>query len=110
MDLKCAKNSIEHRLTPPFSPKTNGMVERANGIIKSNTMLKNKYQTINEMNNDLSRFLCFYNFNRRHGSIRKELKVKTPFNAVEKWYQLKPEIFKSTPEQFKNINLNLNQN
>jgi hypothetical protein len=31
---------------------------------------------------------------RRHGSLRKELNVKTPFNAIEKWYQLKPELFK----------------
>jgi len=42
----------------------------------------------------LDKFLIFYNLHRRHGSIRKELKVKTPFNAIEKWYQLKPEIFK----------------
>ena len=62
------------------------------------------------MKNDLTKFLSFYNFNRRHGSIRKELKVKTPFNAIEKWYQLKPEIFKITPNQFKNNILNLNQN
>ena len=60
--------------------------------------------------NDLFRFLIFYNINRRHGSIRKELKVKTPFNAVEKWYQLKPEIFKKIPNEFKNNILNLNQN
>ena len=37
MDVKCIKNNIEHRLTEPFTPKTNGMVERVNGIIKSNT-------------------------------------------------------------------------
>jgi hypothetical protein len=46
---------------------------------------------------------------RRHGSLRKELKVKTPFNAVEKWYQLDPEIFSETPEDFKIKLLNLNQ-
>ena len=61
------------------------------------------------MKNDLSKFLTFYNLYRRHELIRKELKVKTPFNAVEKWYQLKPEIFKITPEQFKNKILNLNK-
>ena len=62
------------------------------------------------MKKDLTKFLSFYNFNRRHGSIRKKLKVKTPFNAIEKWYQFKPEIFKITPNEFKNNNLNLNQN
>jgi len=59
---------------------------------------------------DLTKFLSFYNLNRRHGSLRKELNAKTPFNAIEKWYQLKPEIFKIRPNEFKNIILNLNQN
>jgi hypothetical protein len=34
----------------------------------------------------LDKFLIFYNLHRRNGSIRKELKVKTPFNAIEKSY------------------------
>ena len=85
-------------------------MERVNGTIKNNTILKTQYQSLDEMKNDLTKFLWFYNFNRRHGSIRNELKVKTPFNAIEKWYQLKPEIFKITPNQFKKIMLNLNQN
>jgi len=28
--------------------------------------------------------------------------VKTPFQAVEKWFMLKPEIFKQNPSEFKN--------
>lgn len=40
----------------------------------------------------------FYNLYRSHGSLRKELKVKTPLNAVQKWYDLKPEIFREKPE------------
>ena len=110
MDIKCLENNIQHRLTAPFTPKTNGMVERVNGTIKNNTILKTQYQSLDEMKKDLTKFLSFYNFNRRHGSIRKELKVKTPFNAIEKWHQLKPEIFKITPSQFKNNILNLDQN
>ena len=39
---------------------------------------------------------------RRHGGVRKELNVKTPFNAIEKWYELKPEIFIEKPIDFKN--------
>ena len=107
VDLKCEENNIEHRLTPPFSPKTNGMVERVNGIIKNETILKNKYNNNVEMNEDLARFLIAYNLYRRHGSLRKELKVKTPFDAIEKWYQLKPEIFKEKPNEFKNKLINL---
>lgn len=69
------------------------MVERANGTIKNNTILKFDYKNKLELTNDLIRFLIFYNLYRRHGSLRKELKVKTPFQVVEKWFELKPEIF-----------------
>ncbi len=109
MDVKCIENKIQHRLTKPFTPKTNGMVERANGTIKNNTILKTQYQSFDEMKTDLNKFLMFYNIYRRHGSIRKELKVKTPFNAIEKWYELKPEIFKITPDEFKNKILTFNK-
>jgi transposase InsO family protein len=109
MDEKCAVNTIEHRLTKPSTPKTNGMVERVNGTIKNNTILKTKYQSKEEMENDMDDFLCFYNLYRRHGSLRKELNVKTPIQALEKWYLLEPELFKITPKQFENNLLNLKQ-
>jgi hypothetical protein len=47
--------------------------------------------------------LLFYNFNRRHGSLRKELKVRTPFDAVQSWFHDKPEIFKILPNMFQDI-------
>lgn len=106
LDIKCKENNIEHRLTKPCTPKTNGMVERVNGTIKSNTILLNNYKNPAEMHNDLNGFLVYYNINRRHGSLRKELNVKTPFQAIEKWYQLKPEIFKIEPTEFKNKLIN----
>lgn len=109
MDVKCRKNGILHRLTAVCTPKTNGMVERVNGTIKKATILKTKYDTKEEMGKDLEKFLINYNFYRRHGSLRKELNVKTPYQAIEKWYELKPEIFKITPHQFKINQLNLNQ-
>jgi len=33
--------------------------------------------------------------------------VKTPFQVVEKWYEIEPELFKTTPNEFKNKILNL---
>ncbi|TAG54312.1 MAG: transposase [Cytophagales bacterium] len=33
MNEKCTEITIQHRLTEPFTPKTNGMVERVNGVI-----------------------------------------------------------------------------
>ena len=110
LDLKCIKNGIDHRLTKPATPKTNGMVERVNGTIKNATILKTDYADGAEMNKDLMDFLCYYNLYRRHGSLRKELDVKTPFQAVEKWHVLKPELFKIEPQEFKNKILTLNKN
>lgn len=107
MDKKCTKYNIEHRLTKPATPKTNGMVERANGTIKNNTILKTKYQNEQQMKKDIMEFLGYYNLYRRHGSLRKELDVKTPFQAVEKWYEIEPELFKKTPQEFKNKILSL---
>ena len=107
LDVLCEKNKIDHRCTKPFTPKTNGMVEKANDIIKRGTIKKTSYKSLEEMNEDLMNFLVHYNLYRRHGSLRKELKVKTPFNAVEKWYELDPEIFNQTPRDFKNKILNL---
>ena len=110
LDEVCKTNHIEHRLTQPNTPKTNGMVERANGIIKKETILKENYANKEEMNDALMAFLVYYMLYRRHGGVIKELNVKTPFQAVEKWFILKPEIFRVSPEEFKNKILNLNQN
>jgi transposase-like protein len=112
LDVICQKNDIDHRCTKPFTPKTNGMVEKANDIIKKGTIKKTKYDSLKEMNIDLMNFLIHYNLYRRHGSLRRELNVKTPLNAVEKWYELDPDIFKENPLQFKIkiLNLKLNNN
>lgn len=107
LDVVCLKNNIDHRCTKPFTPKTNGMVERANGIIKNGTIKKTKYSDLEEMNIDLMNFLVHYNLYRRHGSLRRELKVKTPFDAIEKWFKLDPEIFKEKTDLFKQKILNL---
>jgi len=101
LDVICSENNIDHRCTKPFTPKTNGMVEKANDIIKTHTIKRTHYDSLEEMNDDLMRFLVHYNLYRRHGSLRRELKVKTPFDAVEKWHELDREIFKEKPDDFK---------
>ncbi|MBP8960388.1 MAG: DDE-type integrase/transposase/recombinase [Bacteroidales bacterium] len=90
LDEVCKANHIEHRLTQPNAPKTNGRVERANGIIKKGTILKENYANKEEMNEALMAFLVYYMRYRRHGGVRKEMGVKTSFQAVEKWFMLKP--------------------
>lgn len=107
LDMVCKENNIEHRLTKPNTPKTNGMVERVNGTIKNGTILKENYTNKEEMNNALMAFIVHYMLYKRHGGLRRELNVKTPYQAVEKWFELKPEIFNQTPLEFKNKILNL---
>jgi len=109
LDIVCQDNKIDHRLTKPATPKTNGMVERVNGTIKNGTILKEKYENLNEMISALNVFLIHYMLYRRHGGVRKELNVKTPFKALEKWYELKPELFNQNPSDFKIKLLNLEQ-
>ncbi len=100
-DKLCKKYSIEHRLIEPFSPQTNGMVERVNGTIKEATVKVNTYHSFKEMATDLNRFLLYYLFNRRHGSLKKELGVRTPYEALKKWYNLEPTLFKIHPDLFR---------
>ena len=76
------------------------MVEKANEIIKKATVKKQKYETVSEMEKDLSSFLVYYNLYRRHGSLRRELNVRTPLDAVVKWHERKPELFTETPYEF----------
>jgi transposase InsO family protein len=109
-DLECKKdteNPIIHRLTAPHTPKTNGMVERANGIIKNNTILKYDYENAHEMRISLAKFMLFYNFERRHGSLQKEINARTPFDALKFWYEKNNAKFFKNPAQFKNYLLYL---
>lgn len=53
------------------------------------------------MEENIMQFVGFYNLYRRHGSLRKELNVKTPYDALEKWYLLEPELFILKPMNFK---------
>lgn len=109
-DEKCKEYQIDHRLTRPATPKTNGMVERVNGIIKSATIAKVDYQSQKEMKTELTKYLIYYNTMRRHGSLRRELGVKTPLQALEKWYKINPNIFYIPPLVFSIYLANFVQN
>jgi hypothetical protein len=37
--------------------------------------------------------------------LKKELNVETPFNAIEKWFEINPKIFKENPLPIKSIKL-----
>ena len=89
----CRKQQIEHRKTKPYTPKTNGMVERTNGLIKENTTKQHHYQNPQQMKQDLHRWIVHYNFYRRHRRIGRI----TPYEAACRWYDKQPELFLKKP-------------
>jgi hypothetical protein len=64
------------------------MVEIVNKTIKSNIIKIKTYENLKQMETHLDDFLLKYNTIRRHGSLRKELNLKTPLKVVYKWYEL----------------------
>jgi transposase InsO family protein len=68
-DKLCKTLKINHRLTEPFTPQTNGMVERGNGLIKEQTIKVQSYENLQEMIADLDKFLPYYLFTRHKFSF-----------------------------------------
>ena len=82
------------------------MVERFNGNINNGSIESNKYQNYQELEVDLNKFLIYCNFNRRYFYLKKELNFRTPFDALEKWYNLEPDLFRVNQEKFRNMSYN----
>ncbi len=64
-DMICAANQIEHRLTKPNHPWTNGQVERMNRTIKDATVKRFHYDSHDQLRTHLADFMAAYNFARR---------------------------------------------
>ena len=89
----CQEQEIEHRTTLPYTPKTNGMVERMNGLTKENTTKRNRYVTVQAMRDDLHGWFVRYNFCRKN----RRIGGKTPYEAVLAWYKKDPSLFFREP-------------
>jgi transposase InsO family protein len=59
-DKVCAELEIEHRLTPPKSPQTNGMVERFNGRIED-VLQGHHFRSGEDLEQTLLRYVWLYN-------------------------------------------------
>ncbi len=94
-DQLCQQQGIEHRRTKPYTPKTNGMVERMNGLIKQGTTKAHTYQTAEGMAQDLTAWLVRYNFWRKN----RRIGGKTPYEAAVSWYDKEPGIFIRKPTE-----------
>ena len=94
-EYACAQNDIDHRLTKPKHPWTNGQVERMNRTIKDATVKRYFYETHDQLRAHLQNFVDTYNFARR----LKTLRGLTPYEFICKAWTSEPQRFKISPLQ-----------
>ena len=87
-DALCAALDIEHRLTRPKGPQTNGMVERFNGRI-SQVLNTHRFESGEDLEQTLIRYVWLYN----NHLLQKVLSHETPLQALKRWRSIQPELF-----------------
>ena len=92
-DMICAANGIEHRLTKPNHPWTNGQVERMNRTIKDATVKRYHYENHDQLRSHLGDFPDAYNYARR----LKTLSGLTPYEYICKIWTSEPDRFILNP-------------
>lgn len=85
----CLENNIEHRLTRPYHPWTNGQAGRMVRTIKEATVQSFHYASIQELRRHVSDWLIAYNLTRQ----LKAIKFRTPCGAIEELWKSKPDAF-----------------
>jgi transposase InsO family protein len=94
-EYACAIADIDHRLTKPKHPWTNGQVERMNRTIKEATVKRFYYETHDQLRSHLADFVAAYNFAKR----LKTLKGLTPYEFICKTWTKEPDRFTLDPLQ-----------
>jgi transposase InsO family protein len=94
-DDACEQAGIEHRLTKPGHPWTNGQVERMNRTLKEATVTRDDDENHQQLKEHLSNFLNAYNFAKR----LKTLQGLTPDEYLIKCWQQEPGRFTVNPCQ-----------
>ena len=92
-EAACADLEIEHRLTKPRHPWTNGQVERMNRTLKDATVKRYHYGSHDELRHHLQLFVDAYNYGRR----LKTLRGLTPYELICKTWAEQPSRFTSDP-------------
>ncbi|MGD9542236.1 MAG: IS481 family transposase [Parvularculaceae bacterium] len=92
-ELGCAQNDIDHRLTKPSHPWTNGQAERMNRTLKEATVRRFYYSTHDQLREHLAAFVDAYNFARR----LKTLKGLTPYEFICQCWTEQPNRFSLNP-------------
>ena len=89
----CAQSDIDHRLTKPKHPWTNGQVERMNRTLKDATVRRYHDETHDEPRAHLGDFVNAYDFAKR----LKALRGFTPYEFVCRAWTKEPERFGLDP-------------
>jgi transposase InsO family protein len=92
-ELACAQNGVDHRLTKPRHPWTNGQVERMNRTIKEATVRRYHYESHDQLRRHLGDFVAAYNFARR----LRTLKGLTPYEHICAAWAKDPGRFTADP-------------
>lgn len=92
-EYACALLDVDHRLTRPAHPWTNGQVERMNRTLKEATVRRFHYDTHRQLEGHLADFVNAYNFAKR----LQTLKGLTPYEFICKTWTSQPQLFKANP-------------
>jgi transposase InsO family protein len=92
-DQICNEHGIEHRLTRPYHPWTNGQAERMNRTIKDATVKAFHYDDLATLKAHILAFVTAYNFAKH----LKALRWRTPFQAICDAWTNDPSTFKINP-------------
>ena len=94
-DRVCIQHSIEHRLTKPYHPWTNGQAERMNRTIKDATVKIFHYEDLESLKAHVLAFVTAYNFAKH----LKALRWRTPYQMICDAWVKDPSVFKINPHQ-----------
>ena len=92
----CREHGLEHRLTKPYHPRTNGQAERMVRTVKDATVHAFPYATIPEVRRHLADWLATSTFAKQLRTLR----WRTPMEAIAAVWQQKPHLFLRSPVHF----------